>query len=71
MGHAVSPEIIKSRYYKSLGLLKQAVINTSRAYIFDNSGTQAMLIAEVNDGTDIQINEVLEIPNWVAENLLM
>jgi predicted ABC-type ATPase len=71
LGHAVSPEIIKSRYYKSLGLLKQAVINTSRAYIFDNSGTQAMLIAEVNDGRDIQINEVLEIPNWVAENLLM
>lgn len=69
-GHAVNPEIIKSRYYKSLGLLKQAVINTTRAYIFDNSGTQAKLIAEVNDGTDIQMNEVLEIPDWVAEYLL-
>lgn len=70
-GHAVDPEVIKSRYYKSLGLLKQAVIHSSRAYIFDNSGTQAKLIAEVNEGADIQMNEVSEIPNWVAENLLM
>lgn len=69
-GHAVDPEIIKSRYYKSLALLKQAVIHSSRAYIFDNSGTYAKLIAEVNEGADIQMNEVSELPNWVAENLL-
>jgi predicted ABC-type ATPase len=69
-GHAVAPEIIKNRYYKSLENLKPAVKNSSRAYIFDNSGEQAKLIAEITEGTDVVINEIEDIPNWVAENLL-
>jgi predicted ABC-type ATPase len=69
-GHAVAPEIIKNRYYKSLHNLKAAVKNSSRAYIFDNSGEQAKLIAEITEGSDVLMNEVADIPNWVVEYLL-
>lgn len=69
-GHAVLPEVIKNRYYKSLRLLKSAVTQTSRAYIFDNSGEQANLIAEITDGVDVRLNDVVNVPNWVATYLL-
>ena len=69
-GHNVTPDVIKSRYYKSLKNLRFAVRQTDRAYIFDNSGNQANLIAEINDGTDVNINDAVEMPNWVAEYLL-
>ena len=45
-GHAVAPEVITNRYYKSLQHLKEAVKKTHRAYIFDNSGSSSLLIAE-------------------------
>ena len=69
-GHGVSPEIVTSRYYKSLGHLKAAVTKTSRAYIFDNSGKQAEFIAEITDGTDVRLNDATGVPNWVATYLL-
>lgn len=69
-GHAVLPDIIKNRYYKSLGLLKAAVNQTSRAYIFDNSGEKADLIAEITDGVDVRLNNAVDVPNWVAIYLL-
>ena len=69
-GHSVSPEAIRNRYYKSLKNLKNAVKQTDRAYIFDNSGTQANLILEVNDGCDVALNNAVELPYWVIENLL-
>lgn len=69
-GHAVAPEIIKQRYFKSLSNLKKAVKNSNRAYIFDNSGRQAKLVAEITDGIDVTLNEITSVPNWVAEYLL-
>lgn len=69
-GHSVANDTIRSRYYRSLSNLRDAVIQTDRAYIFDNSETQVNLIAEINDGTDVTMNDVVEIPNWVAEYLL-
>jgi predicted ABC-type ATPase len=69
-GHHVSPEVITSRYHKSLQNLKSAVMQTKRAYIFDNSQTQARLIAEITDGTDVRLNDAVEIPGWVEEYLL-
>jgi predicted ABC-type ATPase len=69
-GHWVDPEIIKSRYYRSLYNLKPAVKNTSRSFIFDNSGEQAKLIAEITEGVNVVMNDAVEIPNWVAEYLL-
>ncbi len=69
-GHFVLPDVIKKRYFKSLGLLKAAVNHTNRAYIFDNSGEQALLVAEINDGAEIRWNEIVEVPNWVSHYLL-
>jgi predicted ABC-type ATPase len=53
-------------------LLKAAVTQTTRAYIFDNSGEKAELIAEVTDGVDVRLNDAADvpIPNWVATYLL-
>jgi predicted ABC-type ATPase len=69
-GHSVSPDIIQSRYYKSLKHLKSAAINTNRAYIFDNSGKHIEFVAEITEGTDVLINKPEEIPSWVANYLL-
>ncbi len=68
-GHGVPPEIIKSRYYKSLLQLKQAVKHTNRAYIWDNSGTTSLLVAEITDGTDVKIFDTEKVPNWVVKYL--
>jgi predicted ABC-type ATPase len=68
-GHDVMPEIIKNRYYKSLQNLKEAVKQTDRTYIFDNSGTSANLIAEVHQGTEVILNKAVQLPNWVHESL--
>lgn len=69
-GHAVHPDVIRNRYYKSLQNLKAAVRQTTRAYIFDNSQKQAHLIAEITNGSEVILNSVVELPNWVDEHLL-
>lgn len=69
-GHPVGPDIIKSRYYRSLENLKEAVKKTNRAYIFDNSGSAALLIAEITDGEDVNIFDTEKIPSWFAKYLL-
>jgi len=68
-GHAVPPEVVKNRYYKSLNNLKSAVKQTNRAYIFDNSQKQARLITEIENGIDVVLNNVFDLPNWVSEYL--
>lgn len=69
-GHAVSPEVVRKRYYNSLSNLKAAVQSTWRAFIFDNSQSEANLIAEITNGTDVTLNEAVVMPGWVAEYLL-
>jgi predicted ABC-type ATPase len=70
-GHQVLPKKIKNRYYKSLNLLKAAAAHTNREYIFDNSGHQAHLIAEITKGADVRLNNTMVVPNWVASYLLI
>jgi predicted ABC-type ATPase len=69
-GHAVLPDVIRSRYFKSLKNLKAAVKQTNRAYIFDNSGEQAKFIAEIAEGTNVSFNDVVALPSWVQKYLL-
>lgn len=69
-GHPVSEEVIRKRYFKSLENLKEAVKQTDRAYIFDNSGSNAKLIAEIEDGCQVILNKAVDLPNWVFEYLL-
>jgi predicted ABC-type ATPase len=62
-GHSVPEDKIVSRYYNSLNLLMNAVQNTHRAYVFDNSGTTLLLIAEITDGKNLEM-KTNQIPTW-------
>lgn len=68
-GHPVKPEIIKSRYYRSLENLKKAVKLTNRSYIFDNSGAFSKLIAEITDGKNVKVIDSESLPNWFIKYL--
>jgi predicted ABC-type ATPase len=46
-----------------LGLLGEAIRNTDRAYLFDTSDKDPWYIAEVTDGTNIDMKSD-EMPNW-------
>lgn len=68
-GHFVLESKIKSRYFDSLKLLKDAVKYTYRTFVFDNSGKEAKLILEIYKGEEVFYNHP-EIPKWVDEYLL-
>lgn len=72
-GHPVPEEKIKSRYYRSLNLLFEAIRHTNRAYIFDNSGENAdgnhTWLAEVTDGKNLEL-KTDKIPSWFAQAVL-
>lgn len=68
-GHPVENDKIKKRYYDSLKLLKSAVEQTYRSFIFDNSGIEPILILEVFEGNDITYHHE-DIPNWVDQYLI-
>jgi predicted ABC-type ATPase len=63
-GHSVNPEVIERRYYKSLQNLKPAIRQTNRAYIFDNSGSASLLVAEITNGIDVHVIDPDRAPNW-------
>ncbi len=62
-GHNVPQEKIIKRYYRSLELLPEAIAASNRAFIFDNSGEQAIFMAEVTDGSTLDFHHD-EIPDW-------
>ncbi|MNZ25724.1 Zeta toxin [compost metagenome] len=65
-GHPVPTEKIVQRYGRCLGLLPAAIAASNRAYIFDNSGADLVLLAEVTDGTDLEF-KVEEVPDWFMD----
>ena len=68
-GHFVAPDVIRSRYYKSLQNLKAAAKLSNRAYIWDNSGEASLLIAEITDGIDVKVFDTNKVPNWFVKYL--
>lgn len=62
-GHDVPADKIKSRYYRSLALLLEAVRHSNRAYIFDNSAAGAEWVAEITDGERVEIRTG-NVPAW-------
>lgn len=62
-GHDVNEEKIKSRYFKTLENLADAIRLVHRAYIFDNSGNQYELIAEIYQGIAFKFHTT-SIPLW-------
>lgn len=65
-GHPVSPQKVRERYVKSLGLLPEAIAASDRAYIFDNSGDSSVLLAEITSGTQLDYRTE-DIPDWFFE----
>lgn len=68
-GHPVPTDKVMARYYRSLELLSAAIKYSNRAYIFDNSGDAKTWIAEITNGTDIEL-QVNEVPIWVRKYVL-
>jgi predicted ABC-type ATPase len=54
-GHNVPDSKLQERYARSLGLLLNAVKVVDRAFLFDNSGQEHRLVAEVTNGTDVKV----------------
>ncbi len=69
-GHKVNPNTIIKRYYKSLENLKEAVMLSNRAYLFDNSGEVSRLLAEITEGKEVKIIDTNSISNWFMKYLL-
>lgn len=68
-GHSVPKDKIVSRYYRSLELLLEAVKNSNRAYIFDNSSQEKLWVAQINEGKEFEYKSE-NIPEWVDNYLL-
>ena len=68
-GHNVPEHKALARYYRSLDLLIEAIQHSNRAYIFDNSGETKTWIAEITNGTDVEL-KVDEIPIWFQKYVL-
>lgn len=69
-GHAVSDDVITRRYHASLAQLKAAVKLSDRAYIFDNSESQAILLAAITDGNQVVLQDMNDYPEWFVNALL-
>jgi len=63
-GHGVPEEKIESRYQRSLKLLPEAIRQSSRSYLFDNSGKAHRLIAEYEGGRLVALSK--ELPAWLV-----
>ncbi len=72
-GHPVPEDLIVKRYHRSLGLLREAIRHTNRAYIFDNSGDNESgkhtWLAEITEGEEL-VFKTATIPAWFVQSLL-
>lgn len=68
-GHDVPSDKVVQRYGRSIALLNEACDASNRAYIFDNSGEQHVLIAEVTDGETMTLHADA-VPQWLATTSL-
>ncbi|WP_333809357.1 hypothetical protein [Flavobacterium sp.] len=67
-GHEVAEDKIIDRYYRTLENLHLALPHCYRAYLFDNSGKEQLLIAEVYKGSmELKTDK---LPNWFIKFVL-
>jgi predicted ABC-type ATPase len=67
-GHEVPEDKIVGRYYRTLENVHLALPYCHRAYFFDNSGKEQLLIAEVYKG-NMEIKRD-KLPNWFIKFVL-
>lgn len=63
-GHPVNEHKIRERYVRSMELISEMIPYCHRCFLIDNSLEYYRLIAEITDGTEINISSD-EIPAWV------
>jgi len=68
-GHNVPPGKTEQRYYRSLELLQEAIENSYRSFIFDNSENTSKLILDVYQGKKVTF-QAEEVPLWVDKYFL-
>ena len=68
-GHSVPKDKVISRYKRSLDLLMEATRNTDRAFIFDNSTHEQIWLAEITNGSKLEMKGNF-VPNWFRNALL-
>ncbi len=69
--HDVPTDKIVERYYRSLELLGQALEHAKRAYLFDNSGTEPVLLAELTPEKKLILKVDPQIlPEWFKKWVL-
>jgi len=62
-GHDVPVEKIVARYFRSLELVRDAILHTNRAFFFDTSLKIARYVAEITDGTQLDL-KMKDVPSW-------
>lgn len=71
-GHDVPEDKIRERYKRSLRLLPEAIQESSRAYIFDNSteNQESVLIAEFTEGSKMTLHvDDDALPRWFVSSV--
>ncbi len=68
-GHPVPEDKIVSRYSRSLDLLADAIRASNRAFVFDNSRTEHVWLAEIVNGSTIEM-KVPSVPRWFQRFVL-
>ena len=70
-GHDVPPEKIEARYVRSLGNLPKAMPFLSRAFFFDNSGSDMRYLACFSEesGLDVLVPDS-ELPHWFSNTVM-
>lgn len=68
-GHPVPDDKVIARYARSLGLLLDAIRYSDRAYVFDNSGTSKIWLAEVSEGKTLTM-KTDRMPAWFKSAVL-
>lgn len=67
-GHDVPAAARDERYARSLALLPQAIRESTRAYLFDNSGQSHRLIAEYEEARLVRAAD--NLPGWFVQGVL-
>jgi len=65
-GHSVPDDTIATRFEKSLSLLPEGLSLAHRAYLFDNSGREHVMVAEYEGGQLVRREPSL--PSWVKQS---
>lgn len=64
-GHDVEEVLIRQRYSKSMGLLPDAIKQSEKAFLFDNSGMENSYVMRIDGRGTRVVESVDEPPHWV------